>query len=429
MTDKRREIFGWAMFDFANQAYTLLIITVLFGDLFTRVIVGDAPDYRLGNLLWSLALATSYFLALVAGPLAGSIMDATRSRKRFLYASWILTIVATAALYWVAPGMVWLGVLLIVVSNFGYTIGESFIASFLPDLGPPERLGWISGFGWALGYVGGLVATAFALGLLGEVSEENFERMRWVGPLAAAFFLVAAIPTFVFLKERGPRKPMPSRLQLVLGFRRVRDSLRRLALRADLRGLFLSIFFVMAGIYIVISFTFIFGSQVIAWDEATRVKMFVLTQLTAMVGALAFGWLQDRFGPVRVYRVTLLLWIVAVLGIFLTVPVSAWLSALLDREIHPQEIFLWVGAIAGLSLGSAQSAGRALVGMMVPAAEAGRWFGFWGMASRAAAIFGLVGVGLLQLWLGLANAILFCLVLFILGLLATSRIRLVHAER
>lgn len=421
---RRRQIFGWAMFDFANQAYTLLIITVLFGDFFTRVIVGDAPDYRLGNLLWSLALATSYFLALMVAPLAGAVMDATRSKKRFLLASWILTIVTTAALYWVAPGMIWFGVLLIIVSNFGYTLGESFIASFLPDLGPPEKLGWISGLGWSLGYLGGLVATAFALGLLGEVSAENFERMRWVGPLAAAFFFLAALPTFYYLRERGPRRPLSSHLQWALGIRRIQRSLVLLTQQPDLRGLFVSIFFVMAGIYIIISFTFIFGSQVIEWDEATRVKMFVLTQVTAMIGALAFGWWQDHFGPVRVYRITLFLWFVAVLGIYLTVDIAVFLSGQLNRFIHPQEVFLWIGAIAGLSLGSAQSAGRALVGMMVPASDAGRWFGFWGMAAKAAAIFGLVGVGLLQLWLGLANAILFCLMLFLLGFLASLRIRL-----
>ena len=100
----KREIFGWAMFDFANQGYTLLIITVIFGDLFTRVIVGDAPDYRLGNLLWSLALAASYLLVVVANPLCGAIMDYTASRKRFLFASYLLTVVATALLYLVEPG-------------------------------------------------------------------------------------------------------------------------------------------------------------------------------------------------------------------------------------------------------------------------------------------------------------------------------------
>ncbi|WP_019023959.1 MULTISPECIES: MFS transporter [unclassified Thioalkalivibrio] len=425
----RREIFGWAMFDFANQAYTLLIITVIFGDLFTRIIVGDGPDYRLGNLLWSLALAISYGMVVIAAPFAGAIMDATASRKRFLMASWMLTVVATAMLYFVEPGLVVFGMALIIASNFGYAIGESFIASFLPSLGPPEKLGWISGLGWGMGYVGGLIATAFALGLLGDVSEENFERIRWVGPFAAAFFLISAIPTFLFLKERGTRRRMRRRLQLGLGWRRVREALVTLAQRRELRALYVSIFFMMAGIYIIISFTFIYGSQVIQWEESVRIAMFVITQVTAIIGAIGFGFLMDRVGPVRIYRITLALWALAVLAIFGTSAIAQWLSALLGQPVEAQMVFLGVGIIAGLCLGAAQSAGRALVGMMVPVREAGRWFGFWALSARAAAIFGLVGIGLLQAWLGLANAILFCLFLFVAALLASIPVHLARRNR
>lgn len=187
-----REILGWAMFDFANQAYTLLIVTVVFGDLYTRVIVGDAPDYRLGNLLWSLALCASYLLTVLAAPVFGAFMDYARAKKRMLFASYLLTVVGTALLYFVEPGLVWLGFVLIVLSNTAYAVGESFIASFLPFLGAPDELGRVSGFGWALGYAGGLVAAGFTMVYLGEPSAENFERIRWVGPFAAAFFLVAA---------------------------------------------------------------------------------------------------------------------------------------------------------------------------------------------------------------------------------------------
>jgi len=119
-------------------------------------------------------------------------------------------VVATVALYCVAPGYALLGVVLLVVSNFAYSIGEAFIASFLPELGPPQDLGKISGFGWAMGYVGGMCSAVFVLLFLGEVSAENFHRIRWVGPWAGFFFLVAAIPTFVWLRERGRPQPLPA---------------------------------------------------------------------------------------------------------------------------------------------------------------------------------------------------------------------------
>lgn len=427
----KREIFGWAMFDFANQAYTLLIITVIYGDLFTRIIVGDAHnDYRLGNLLWSLALSGSYLLVVLTGPLFGAMIDFSATRKRFLFVSYLLTVTTTTLLYWVAPGYVILGVLLLIVSNYAYSIGESFIASFLPDLGKPEDLGKISGFGWALGYVGGLVATAIALLFLGEVSLENFDRIRWVGPFAGGFFLVAAIPTFIWLKERGrPRRLKRGGSYLLLGWRRIKRTCRELARYRDLAILFGSIFFAMCGIYIIIAFTFIYGAQVIKWDESVRVLMFVVVQITATLGALGFGFLQDRVGAKITYAATLLLWILTIILIYLTPDLAAWALSVFGLMWQPQYIFLVVGCFAGTCLGSTQSAGRTLVGLFSPPGKAAEIFGFWGLVSKAAAIVGLIGIGLLQLAVGLQASILFCALLFGAALLVTLAINEARGRR
>jgi MFS transporter, UMF1 family len=425
-----KEIVGWAMFDFANQAYTLLIITVIFGDLFTRVIVGDAPDYRLGNLLWSLALAASYLLVVVAAPVAGAVMDFQRSRKRFLFMSYMATVTTTALLYFAAPGYWWLAMVLIIASNFAYAIGESFIASFLPGLGPAKSLGWISGFGWGVGYMGGLVATAFALMFLGEVSVENFETIRWVGPFAAGFFLVAAIPTFLFVKERGRRRTLaPGESVMRMGFARVRQTLCEMRQFQDLSILMVSVFFTMAGISIIISFAFIYGAQVIRWEEHVRVMMFVTVQVTATIGAIAFGFIQSSFGAKRTYMMTLWLWMLALLAIWQTPGLTLLAQRTLGVDWQAQYVFLFAGVLSGLSLGSAQSAGRALVGILSPRAKASEMFGFWGLASKLAAVFGLVGLGLIQAVLGLANAIVFCLLLFALGLIAVWRLDEVRGER
>ena len=408
MTAGRKEILGWAMFDFANQAYTLLIITVVFGDLFVRVIVGDRGDgFAYANLVWSAALSVSYLLVVASGPLLGAIMDFTAQKKRFLFYSYLLTVAATCALYFVEPGVAWLGVVLIVVSNYAYSVGESFIASFLPDLGPPERLGWISGFGWALGYVGGLFAAGFTLVFLGEVSAANFERVRWVGPFAGVFFLLAAIPTFAWLRERGRRQTPASGESLArVGWRRLVATASRVGESRDMAVLMVSVFFAMAGVYIVIAFAFIYGAQVIGWDSTVRNLMFVVVQVTAAAGALGFGVLQDRIGARTTYVITLLLWIVAIGAIYATPQLAAHLA------LEAQYVFLAAGCLAGVSLGSSQSAGRALVGVLSPRAKAAEFFGFWGLSSKLAAVFGIFGLGLLQAEFGLQRAILFCIALF-----------------
>ena len=97
----KKEIFGWAMFDFANSSYTTVIVTVVFSVIFPRLIVGDAPEYRTGNLLWSLSLSISYFLVLLSAPVFGAIMDYTAAKKRFLFAATILTVLTTSSLYFV----------------------------------------------------------------------------------------------------------------------------------------------------------------------------------------------------------------------------------------------------------------------------------------------------------------------------------------
>jgi MFS transporter, UMF1 family len=414
-----KEIFGWAMFDFANQAYTLLIITVVFGDLFTRVIVGDAPDYRLGNLLWSIALAISYALVVVANPICGAIMDHGRRRKAFLFASYLLTVAATAMLWFVEPGWITTAMLLIIVSNFAYAIGEGFIASFLPGLGPRKDLGWISGLGWALGYVGGLVSTAFALLFLGEVSLANYENVRWVGPFAAAFFLLTAIPTFLWVRDRGRQRQLaPGDSAVKAGFRRLANTFAHVAHFPDLRWLLISIFFKMAGIYIIISFAFIYGAQVIGWDESIRIAMFVTVQITAALGAVMFGLLQQRLGARVTYLLTLFLWLIAITAIWQTPTVARLAREWFELNWQAQHVFLFAGLLAGLSLGSSQSAGRTLVGTLTPRGKAAEFFGFWGTAGKLAAIFGILGLGLLQAWLGLATAIVFCLVLFAAAIVA-----------
>lgn len=418
----RREIFGWAMFDFANQAYTLLIITVVFGELFTTVIVGDRGDgFRLANFLWSLALAVSYLMVVVTAPLCGAIMDYRAEKKRFLFFSYLATVATTAMLYFVSPGYVVLGLVLIVLSNYAYSMGESFIAAFLPELGPPEKLGKISGFGWSLGYIGGLFAAGFTLVVLGEATVENYERIRWVGPFAAGFFLITAIPTFLWLKERGTPKPSGV-AYWDIAQQRVRSTLHELRYFKDLSVFLVSLLFSMAGVYIIIAFAFIYGAQVIGWDESVRNIMFIIVQITAAAGALGFGWLQDRLGAKHTYQITLGLWVIAIIAIWATPEITAWANVRFGWQWQAQHVFLAVGCLAGLSLGSSQSASRALVGVFSPLEKSAEFFGFWGLANKLAGVLGIVMLGVLQTMVGLQASILLCAGLFVIAMLICANV-------
>jgi len=416
----RREIFGWAMFDFANSSYTTVIVTVVYNVVFTTIVVGDGPEYRQGNFFWGLALALSYLLVVLTAPLLGAIMDYSASKKRFLFASTLLTVLASAALWFVEPGSVVLGILLIALSSYGFSIGESFASAFLPELGRPEDLGRISGFAWGLGYFGGLLSTVIVQFSLGEQVPDNFAALRWVGPITGAFFGVAAVPTFVLLRERAVPRALPEgRGYLSVGLERLSTTFRELGDFRDLMAFLVATFFAMAGLSIVIAFAFLYGDQVVRWDSGTKLAMFVITQITAAGGALGFGMLQDRIGALKTFNLTLLLWIVTVFLIWGVEPVTAGLNGVLGSEIAAQHVFLVVGSLAGSALGATQSASRALVGLLAPASKSGEFFGFWGVAGKLAAAVGLLGLGALQALVGLRSAILLCSVFFGAALLTT----------
>lgn len=416
----KKEIFSWAMFDFANSSYTTVIVTVVFSVLFPRLIVGDAPDYKWGNLLWSLALSISYLFVVLSAPIFGAIMDYSASKKKFLFYSYLLTVISTAALFFVQPGLVTLGIILIVISNFGFSTGESFVSAFLPELGPPERLGKISGYAWGLGYFGGLFSTAIVIFGLGPIESSNFSNLRLVGPITALFFMLAAIPTFLWLKERAVARQLPEgESYLSIGFRRLRDTINHLHDFRDLAVFLLSFFFAYAGLAIIISFAFIYGDQIIKWKPITQITMFVLTQFTAAGGALLFGFIQDKIGAIRTYNITLLLWLSSVLLIYFVKDLGEILHSSLGMNVKTEQLFLVVGSLAGLGLGATQSASRALVGYLSPKSKSGEFFGFWGLFGKLSAIVGLVGLGLLQNWLGLEKAILLTALFFIIAMITT----------
>ncbi len=413
----KKELIGWAMFDFANSSYTTVIITVVYAVMFPEIIVGKDPDgtFGTGNLWWSIALSISYGLVVLTAPIFGAVVDFTASKKKFLFLSYLLTIIATAALFFVQPGLYQLGMILIIISNFGFATGESIVSSFLPELGPPEDLGKISGYAWGLGYFGGLISTILVT-MLGAVQVDNYANLRFVGPVTALFFLLAAIPTFLWVKERGQAKQLqPGENLITVGFNRLGATFRALEDFKELVVFLVSVFFAMAGLSIVISFAFIYGNQVIHWDDTARTLMFVITQFTAAGGAVLFGIIQDRIGAKKTFNITLVLWIVAIVLIWATNDLTAWLNGVFGLSIRSQTFFLFVGCLAGMGLGATQSASRAIVGLFSPESKSAEFFGFWGLSGKLAAILGIMSIGIMQTYLGLQNAILLCSIFFLLA--------------
>ncbi len=238
--------------------------------------------------------------------------------------------------------------------------------------------------------------------------------------MTAAFFAVAAIPTFLLLKEKGVSQSKPDGEHYILmGFKRLAATLRDIKDFRDLMVFLVSFFFSYAGLSIVISFAFIYGDQVIKWSGLSQTLMFIITQFTAAFGAILFGFIQDRFGAIKAYNWTMLLWVVSVFLIYFTNDMTATLNNAFGLAWKPEHYFLIVGSLAGIGLGSTQSASRALVGYFSPKSKSGEFFGFWGLFGKLASVFGVLGIGVLQAELGLKTAILLTAIFFMLAFIVT----------
>lgn len=400
-----REVFGWAMFDFANSSYTTVIITVFFGNYFTRLV---APPGR-GELLWGTGILLGNLIVLLLSPVVGALADHSGRKKLFLFLTYATCVAGTALLYFAVPGHHVLGLALLVVSFVGFSFGENLAAAFLPEISTPATIGRISGFGWGLGYFGGLAALLLVRPLMaGGMGPEDVSRLRLAWPVTAAFFLVAALPTFLLLRERAPRGRETAWGYVRAGFGRL-GATARTARRFSELARFLAVFFVFScGLTTVVAFAGIFALQTLGFTPGELLALFLALQLSSAGGAFFFGWIEDRLGAVRTIQITLVLWILVCVGVYLC---------------HSKALFWGLALGAGLGIGSLQSASRGLVGMFSPPEKSGELFGFWGLAGKAAYMLGPFLFGVIASTAGSQRvAMLSTTVFFVLGLVGMSRI-------
>jgi len=373
-----REVWAWAMYDFANSGYTTVIITAVFNAYFVAEVAGNT---EWATFAWTAALSVSYALIMLAGPVVGAFADAHANKKRLLAWTTVGCIGGTALLALVGPGDLPLGVALIVLSNFFYGLGENIVAAFLPELARGKALGKVSAFGWSLGYIGGLVSLGACLAYVTWAQAQGQSAGEFVPVtmlITAALFALASAPTFLLLKERAvPQRDTAGSYSRALG--RVWDTLRHAHLYRDLGRFLLCILLYQSGVQAVIALAAIYAQQAMGFTMRDTLLLILVVNVTASLGALVFGLVQDRLGHVRTIAFTLIGWCLMVL--------VAW-------QATGQASF-WVAAnLAGICLGASQSAGRALVGYLSPARRRAEFFGLWGLAVKFASILGPITYGI-----------------------------------
>jgi MFS transporter, UMF1 family len=407
---RKREVFGWAMYDFANSGYTTVVITAVFAAYFVGGIAGKA---EWATFAWTAALSVSYAIVMLTMPSIGAYADLRAAKKRLLAIFTAGCVLSTAALAFAGPGSVALAILLIIVSNTFFSYGESLTAAFLPELAKPNALGKVSGWGWSFGYFGGMLALGLCLGYVIWAQSQGIAAERFVPVtmlITAFLYGAAALVTFSLLRERA--QPNPRALGesgLTASLRQLQRTFKQARRFEDFMWLLLCAIFYQGGVAVAITLAAIYAETEIGFkQQETMVLIFVLN-LAAAGGAFAWGYLQDRIGHKVALGSTLIGWII---------------TCVIAAVTTTKGGFWWAAAIAGLCMGSSQSAGRAMAGMFAPQKQLAEFYGLWTFAIRLASIIGPLTYGAIA-WATGGNqrlALGSTTVLFIAGLIVLQKV-------
>lgn len=366
------------MYDFANSGYTTVVITAVFNAYFVAEIAGNAPW---ATFAWTAALALANVLVMASAPALGAYADARAAKKPLLAVTTVGCVLFTAALALTDRGDVALAFVLVALASFFFGSGESLIAAFLPELAREDALGRISGWGWSLGYIGGLLSLGASLAYVSAAQASGAPATQFVPGsmmITAAIFALASLPTFLLLRERTVPAAGGRNGAVTTAFSRLGETLRHARRYADFGRFLVCLVFYQAGIQAVVALAAIYAQQAMGFTTGDTLVLILIVNATAALGAFFFGHVQDRIGHVRTIIVTLIGWLLTV--------ILAWAAE--------GPALFWVAAnLAGLCLGASQSAGRALVGYLSPPARAAEFFGLWGLAVKLSSILGPVTYG------------------------------------
>lgn len=428
MNDKK-QIFGWAMYDWANSAYYTTVAVAIFPLFFSGFIVPE-NGFEIGGKLFSpvsligfMSSIGSFFIFLCA-PFLGAISDFSASKKKFLMVFCYGGSLFSILLYFCGTGDVWLAMIFFVLSQIGFVGGNIFYDAFLPQIASEDKLDWVSGKGFAYGYIGGGLQFALSLGLI--TGHEFFgleygHAVKLAMVMAGLWWAGFSIVTFIYMKETGTPEQIPdefrnmSKLSVYsrIGIGRTIATAKKVA-RFKQLVLFLIAFMIYNdAIQTVIKMSAIYGDQLKIPHSFIMITLLIV-QFVAFFGALLFGSLAGKISAKKALMITLVMWLfVVIYGYYLKSPAE----------------FLFLGAIIGIVMGGSQALSRSLYGAMIPPQASAEFYGFYSVFSKFSAIIGPAVFAIIDYVTGSARfAILSLIAFFVVGLILLSLVNVEKAK-
>jgi UMF1 family MFS transporter len=408
--------FSWALFDWANQPFFTIVTTFIFAPYFANVMVGDPVK---GQAAWAFTQSTSGVLIALMSPFLGAMADAGGRRKPYILAFQSLLGLGCAALWWAYPGrpdlvgpISWA----VVVATIGAEMSIVFNNAQLPHIVRRERMGWLSGFGWGLGYCGGLIAlfavlavsmpAMFGLGAgdgrpLFGLDPETHEVERLVGPASALWLAVFVIPMFLFTPDTA--KQCISLLQAARqGGWSLVDTVMRLGRFKNALLYLIAFMLYNDGLAAIIAFGGVYAAATFGWSTVTLGIFGIVLTVFAIPGAFLGGKLDDRLGSKRTVQLAIVGVIVATIGIvgmsadqvLFVVPAGELLPTRSLFGSLQEKVFMGFALLLGFCMGPMQAASRTLIGRLAPEGMTGEFFGLFALSGRATAWMAPLAIGI-----------------------------------
>jgi UMF1 family MFS transporter len=395
-----KKIFSWCLFDFANSSYSAVIAAVIFPVYYTMTVVGNENNQ--GDVWWGRAISLSMAIVALSSPFLGGIADYAKMRKKFLFAYTMLCVIATASLFFIREGMVLKGFLLIVLANVGLEGGVVFYNAFLKDIVGSTHQGRVSAWGFGTGYLGSIIA--LVIGLI--FYRAGFINFIW--PMVALFFILFSLPAFLFLPgdEKGGTGIIHGARN---GLKTTLSMFKKIIANKEQRRFLLAYLIYEDGVNTAIVFSGIFAATTLNLQPQELVGLYLVIQITALIGAFLMAGAIDYWGPKKIVLLSLALWIVTVTAIFF-----------LQNKLQ----FMIVASIAGLGLGTIQASSRAFFAQFIPDGSESEYFGVYSLVGKSSAVIGPLLFGFIS---SLTNnqrpAVLSIALLFLVGLIVVQMVK------
>jgi UMF1 family MFS transporter len=404
-----RALVSWTLYDFATQPYYTLVLTFLFAPYFAAQVVGDVAQ---GQTIWGYGAAAASVLIAIGSPFLGALADGRGRRKPWIALFSVVLIAGLATLWLATPGASNATIAIIILAFIFATAAAEFSSVFsnsmMPSLVPPSALGRLSGIGWGVGYLGGLLSLALVAGfivsspttgktLFGFVpivalDAATREADRLVGPIAALWFALFMIPFFFFVPDPRPKPLAPGEIRPSPA-RQLWKTVKQLPQNRDILFFLIARMLYADGLSAIFAFGGIYGTAVFGWGAMELGLFGIILTATGMIGAIIGGILDDRAGAKTVILASLVLLLIGAVGI-LSVDKT---SILFSFDVLPKEpgsgpfsslgeqTFLAFAVLVGLVAAPVQAASRSLLARLAPPDQITQYFGLFAFSGKVTA--------------------------------------------